>query len=410
MRGGLLSSRSDQPGKRSSLMSHKITAAALAAAAMLCAAGAAQAADVQIHGILFSGLYYTNPQHGDDSLRMTGVAETPLDPTISITAREDLGSGRYVGVDLGTTFLTDSGELGDDNVLFDTSRLMIGNDLIEVSAGRFGGFTVAATPYSVLGRLDANKTRVQLAGIAPANIMHRPVRGTNAVAFSTKAQRGLFVQGFYTNGDADSSGDEENLYDWSDRVHIAQAAVGWVGDTFRFGAVYTYEMPGDIYKTAGAATQRHDAMQGLHLMASADFDGPGVAAIAFFGKDIWRIGAAPDLPSIIGQGDAAAGSKTIGDSKDGLDMQAYSVSARYPFGAHSISASAGYMKAEWKGVDNPSGANDGSMWQAGVYYQYDLSKHAYLYAAASYADGNRLFHTIARYNQLMTTAGMSVSF
>ena len=394
-------------------MQRRLSAAAFATAAALMGAVTAQAADVQINGIILTGLYYTNPQHGDSNFKMAGVSETPLDSTIHIRAREDLGNGRYVGVHLAPTFAVDTGSLAQENVLFDASRIFFGNDQIEISIGRIGGFTVAATPYSVLGRLDANKTRVQLAGIAPANIMHRPQRGTNAIAFSTKAQRGLFVQGFYTNGDSEpQAGGEENIYDWSDRVHVAQAAVGWVGETFRFGAVYTYEMPGDLYKPAAGESVRHNPMHGLHLMASADFGGPGVAAIAFFGKDIWRIGAAPDLPLILSQDNenGASGSKTISQSKEGLDMQAYNITGRYPMGAHCISGSIGYMQADWKGVDNPAGANDGSMWHFGVYYQYDFSKRTAFYAGASYANGSRLFSTINRYNQVMATAGMQVRF
>ncbi len=391
-------------------MKFEQSASALMTAAAILASGAVQAADVQIHGIVLSGLYYTNPKGADGMFKMAGSTETPLDSTVHITTREDLGNGRFVGVDLQSTIAVDTGSLASNNILFDGSRLFFGNNDIEFAVGRFGGFTVAVTPYTVLGRLDANKTRVQLTGIAPAGIMHRPQRGTNAIAFSTKAKRGLFVQGMYTNGDADAQGDEENIYDWSDRVHFAQAAVGWVGNTVRFGAVYTYEMPGDLYKQAGVDNERKDPMHGLHLMASADFGGPGIAGIAFFGKDIWRIGAAPDLGAMLGQGNAASGGNTIRRSKDGLHMQAYDLTARYPIGPHCISGSIGYMSGKWKGIDNPDGANDGSMWQAGVYYQYDFSKRTAFYAAASYADGSRLFSTIGRFNQVMATAGLSHRF
>lgn len=376
----------------------------------LAAASAAQAANVSITGVYNTGLYYLNPSHGDSSFKLAGIGETPVDSSLHIRAKEDLGNGRYVGVNLGTTFSGDTGSLTSSGVLFDSSRILFGNENIEFSIGRFGGFTVAETPYSAYTRLQANLTMSQLTGIAPANITHRTMRPSNTVAFSTRPETGFFLQGYYTNGDSDASGDEETLYDWSDRVHAGQLALGWVGQRLRLGAVYTWEMPGDSLNVAGVDNVRHDDMNAVHLVANYNFGGPSASAVLFFGKDVWRLGAAPDLPAIVGVGDGAAGQKAVRQSSDGLDVQALILTGAYPMGKHRLSGSVGFMQAQWKGVENPDGADDGSMWQAGVVYNYYFSKRTSLYAAASYADGNRMFGKLPRYNQVMATTGLCVRF
>lgn len=169
-------------------------------------------------------------------------------------------------------------------------------------------------------------------------------------------------------------------------------------------------MPGDSLNVAGARNARHDDTNAVHLVANYNFGGPSASAVLFFGKDVWRLGAAPDLPAMVGVGNTAAGQNAVRQSSDGLDVQALILTGAYPMGRHRISTSLGYMQAQWEGVENPDGADDGAMWQAGLVYNYYFSKKTSLYAATSYADGNRLFEKLPRYNQIMATAGLCVRF
>lgn len=77
----------------------------------LAAAASVQAADVSFSGIYNTGLYYLNPSHGDDSFKLAGVGETPVDSSLHLHAKENLGDGRYIGVHLGITFSGDTGSL-----------------------------------------------------------------------------------------------------------------------------------------------------------------------------------------------------------------------------------------------------------------------------------------------------------
>ena len=386
-------------------------AAAILAALGSAAADTAQAADFRIYGLVNTGLYYTKAKGDNGNLKLAGIGETPWDSAIHFAGREDLGNGRYIAFNLGTTFDAGTGSMASSGVLFDASRIMIGNENIEFAIGRIGGFTVATEPYSVYMRLNTNMTSMQLAGIAPANITYRPARVTNAIAFATPMNKfGPFVQAIYSNGDSNGTLDEETTYDWSDRNHVFQAAAGWTSEKLKLGAVYSWEMPSNY--TQGA--ERHDAMNAVHLIASWDFGGPGLSVIAFAGWDMMRLGAAQDMNQMLGQGSDTAsiqkGNSVINESSSGLDAQALVITGMYPMGRHQFSFSTGYLQGDWKGSTEGVEHDDGSLWQAGVGYRYFFSKKANWYAAASYADGNRLFGKIARFNQVMATTGIAVSF
>ena len=393
------------------MKSSRRTAAALVVLLSAAACASAQAASVRIYGLVNTGLYYTNAQGGDSRLKMAGIGETPWDSSIHLEGKEDLGGGRYIKFNLGTTFATDSGSFANSSVMFDASRIMIGNDSVEFAFGRIGGFTFATEPYSVYTRLNANMTAMQLTGIAPANISYRPLRATNAVAVATPmGKKGAYAQALYSNGDVNAGLDEEKSYDWSDRMHVFQAAAGWVGEQLRWGAVYSREMQSNH---APQAERRH-ATQALHFIASYDFGGPALALVAFAGWDMWRIGGMQDLNQMLAQGSSAAdlaqGSSLMNRSCRGLDAQSAILTGRYPMGPRQFSFSLGYLQGSWKGVQADVKHADGSLWQAGLAYRYYFSKKTNWYSAVSYADGNRLFGEVARFNQVMATTGLAVSF
>lgn len=181
---------------------HRSHACTLLCTALALAFGcaAAHAADVKISGSVITGLYFNKVEGADNgSLKMGGMGELPDDPHLMLTAREDLGNGWYTGAQLQNRFYPDSGTFRSNGYLFDAqSRLFVGNDQIEFSFGRMAGLTVAGRPYSVYGKTNANMTFASLGGIAPANIMFQPGDLSNAIAFSTNAQSGLFVRGVYS--------------------------------------------------------------------------------------------------------------------------------------------------------------------------------------------------------------------
>lgn len=367
----------------------------------------ADAADFRVYGSLVTGLYYTDFQDGTNQSGVAGKGQVPSDSTVHLEGREKLGDDYYVGFNIGPKFTMDDGALFEDGRLFNASRLFIGNKDVEFSFGSLAGLTVTGEPYSSYARLNANLATCQLDGIAPAGITYQPGDLTNAIAFSTPmGKKGFFLSGLYTNGDAKT----EDAYLWSDVRHVAQLSSGWVGDQLRVGFVYSYEMPGDMPNADGSMNKRHNATHALHLMASWDDHGTGIAGILFASKNAWRVGAVDDLGAILGQGDAAAGAAVKNDSSKGLDTQAVVITAHHMFGPHEIAGSLGYMHGSWEGVDNVGRDNDGSLLQGGVVYRYYFSKMTHWYAAASIVDGRKLFDTIARYNKTFYTSGIMMNF
>ena len=375
---------------------------ALAAALAAALIPAAQAADVNIYGVVATGLVYQDIEHqNNSSVSMAAYAQLPEQPRFGIRVREDLANGLHVGAQLEGGFHTDTGSLSENNTLFNRgARVFIGNDKVEMSLGRIAGFTIAAQPYSAYGRLNANMTTSSLPGLAPANLSYQPGELSNAIAVAMINPKGFFAQGIYSNGSSANGIDTETTLDWADRKHVAQAAAGWVGEKLRFGAVYSWERQ----DKPDAETVRKNDTHGLHLIASWDFGGPGISAVLYSGKNDWRIGPVPDTVGLLGGG--AAGSKLLKSSKDGLDTLAGFVSAVYPMGRHELSGAIGYLDAEWQGEKTGLKFDSGSAVMGGVLYRYRFSKRTYAYGTLSYSDGQDLLNSLSRFNQVFGSVGL----
>ena len=375
----------------------RLSLAVAAAAISLTAAAAASAAEVQISGIIAEGFYYTNPAHGDDAFKMAGYKETPWDSALNMKGTEKLWDDWYVGFHVGSTIALDTGSLANQDHLFGSSRLFIGNNDIEFSFGRIANFSCGTQPYSVYMRLRANLTNASFTGIAPANVtFNAPENLDNAIAFSTKGDKGFFLQGLYSNG----TETQEKNYGWSDRNIVAQLAAGWTGEKLRFGTILSWEKPDRLTPNA---PEKHDTF-GTHLIASYNF-GPVVSAVTYYhGENDWRIGAAPDLRNQM------VGGVAYNKSTKGLRSDAVVITAAYPVGRHTFTGALTYGKFEWQGNKERVPDTEGSVISGGSVYYYALSKRTRLYLAASYADGDKLLSKPARFNQFMGAAGMMHNF
>ena len=382
----------------------------LPAAALILAVFApstVSATEVKLAGAVVSGLFYSKAESAEHSnLVLAGVGETPADTCFKILGREDLGNGYYVRFNLSSNVTPDTGSFSGHNGLFSSSYMSIGNQQFEVTAGRMSGLTVSGDPYSVYAATDANMTYAQLAGIAPANIMFQPGDLSNAIAFSTNAQSGLFVRGVYSNGDSVNGTDTETTDDWSDRRHIAQFSTGWTGDHLKTAVVYSFEMPGNVKNADGTRPEalRKKNTHAVHLIASYDFGGPAVSGILYASQNEWRIGPVGDLSRIVG------GNAVVSNSEEGLDNLAVFMSAKYPIGQHTISGSVGFLKSKWKGAETSVGHDEGTMTMAGLVYYYNFSKRTNFYGAASWSDGKKLLDGVDRFNQVLTAVGLMHRF
>ena len=259
------------------------TLALCVGAALLACGFSAQASEVQLYGAVATGLYYQKAEGAEQAtVAMAQYKQTPTDSHFGLKGREDLGNGWYVGFQVESGWSLDSGSLFAENTLFNrVARLYMGNETVEVSAGRMSTFTCASEPYSVFRKLRANMTGSGLPGMAPALMVYNAGELENVVAFATTAKEGFFLQGLYSNG----SNKTESTYDWSDRNHVGQMAFGWTGGQLRVGSVLSWELPDQTAKDV----VRKKATKGIHLVGSYDFGPAAVSAIFYKGWNDWRM-------------------------------------------------------------------------------------------------------------------------
>ncbi|MDO4938293.1 MAG: porin [Sutterellaceae bacterium] len=376
----------------------------VALAATLIAASASPLCFAQptfeAYGTLVTGLYYTDAQGGKSGkLGMSGWKETPLDSKVALKGREDLGNGWYAGFQLESGIALDTGAFGSSGTGFNAvSRIFVGTENIEFTAGRMPNFTAATSPYSFYARLRANATRSQLAGLAPAGITFNLASIDNLIAFSTPFRKGFFIEGLYSNG-AEAN---EQAYDWEDRDRVVQLGTGWVGDKVRFGINLSYATQADDPRYT-----EKNATKGIHLVGNYNFGGPEVALVLYKGFDDWQIGAVPDMGAIVNK---AGGTGNYNKSAGGMDTSVAFLSFGYPYQSHYISFVASYLNAKWKGKSAGMKHTEGSAWTGGVLYYYYFTKKTQLYAGGSYSAGDKLLNTVDRFNQVMLTTGLLHKF
>ena len=380
----------------------KMKTLALCVGVSLFACGfSAQASEVQLYGAVATGLYYQKAEGAEQAtVAMAQYKQTPTDSHFGLKGREDLGNGWYVGFQVESGWSLDSGSLFAENTLFNrVARLYMGNETVEVSAGRMSTFTCASEPYSVFRKLRANMTGSGLPGMAPALMVYNAGELENVVAFATTAKEGFFLQGLYSNG----SNKTESTYDWSDRNHVGQMAFGWTGGQLRVGSVLSWELPDQTAKDV----VRKKATKGIHLVGSYDFGPAAVSAIFYKGWNDWRIGGAPDMAQILKTG---SGVNNMNVTSEGMDTTVGFVSVGMPKGAHYFSAGLGLVDARWKGVSTGMTETKGMATLASVMYYYNLSKRTQLYTGASYSNGTDLLDGVDRFNQVFGTFGIVQRF
>ncbi len=353
-------------------------------------------ANFDAYGRVVAGLYYLDAQGGDSGqLSMAGWKQTPVDSFIGLKGREDLGNGWYAGFQLESGIAVDSGEFGKSGTGFNTvSRVYVGNEHVEFTAGRMPNFTAATSPYSFYGRTHANLTRSSLPGLAPAGVTFNAAELDNLIAVTTPFKNGFFAEALYSNGM--EAGEKD--YDWEDRDRTVQVATGWVGENMRFGVNFTYAAQRDV-----AGSTEKNPTKGIHLVGNYNFGGPEVSLVLYKGFDDWKIGAANDMAALVNK---AGGTGNYNTSASGMDTTAAFLSFGYPFGSHYLSVAATYLNAKWKGKSAGMKETDGDVWMGGVLYYYQMSKRTQIYAGGSYAAGDKLLNGVDRFNQLMLTSGM----
>ncbi len=346
----------------------------LAAVAVLGAfAGSALAADVQLYGVVDTGLRYTHFD-GDAAAGYDAVDKFEMKSGQQSGSRfgfkgtEDLGNGLTVGFILENQFNSDDGSLSDSDHFFRReASLFLEGGFGKIAMGRIGSINNGVSSWAQFGMLSAFGTSWDYSAQMGTWAVGAGI-WDNMIAYQTPTFAGFTVYAQYgmgsNNNENESSSDRYyalgakyangplNLYLAVDSINYQTADLTGVNAddiddslTVTFGGNYDFEV---VKLFAGA--QYYDEAKistAFGLLDSADYN-----ATTYAGKfKGWSLGVSASIP-------AAGGQVLVG---------------------------AGYMDAE--AADSQKAAKDDELtrWVVSAGYDYPLSKRTNVYGILTYA-------------------------
>lgn len=394
----------------------------LAAVAVLGAfAGSALAADVQLYGIVDTGVGYNHidvgsaeglPLGGDvlkdsDSFSMKSGQQSGS--RFGFKGTEDLGNGLTVGFILENQFDSDTGALKNGLLFHRESSLFLQGNFGKLAFGRMGSINNGTSSWGKIGMINAFGTS-SWGGISAqvGNLMSTAGVWDNMISYETPDFAGFKVFAQYGMG---SNGNENESS--SDRYYA-------VGATYNNGPIAAYfAVDSTNYQTGDLNNDfqnRHNVDDSLTvtLGGSYDFEVAKVylGAQYFDEAKLSSIGGITN--DVVGSFDLNHGtdfdSLTLGNA---LKLKGYGISltADAPVAGGKAMFGVGYVDADLADsiVDEGLGDGDLKRYIVSVGYDYPFSKRTDVYAVASYSqdkidldtrlpvEGNLKFKTYSLY-------------
>jgi predicted porin len=369
----------------------------LAAVAVLGAfAGSALAADVQLYGIVDTGLRYTHfdadsAAAGYDATDSFGIQSgNQSGSRFGFKGTEDLGNGLTVGFILENQFNSDDGSLADEDHFFRReSSLFLQGGFGKVAMGRMGSINGGTSSWAKYGVLSAfgtswdysaqagswaigggmwdNMIAYETPDFAGFKVFAQYGMGTNDAENESRSDRYYAIGASYANGPL-------NLYFAVDSINYqtadANGALANASDiddslTITFGGNYDFEV---LKLFAGA--QYFDEIK-LSKMGC----GLGMMDVTEFNSS-YRTGSGTDADPYVDHNGFASAFK-------GWSL---GVSASIPAAGGQVLVGAAYLDAE--AADSVGKDNDKdelSRWIVSAGYDYPLSKRTNVYGVVTYA-------------------------
>lgn len=354
----------------------------LLALAVLGAAVSAQAADVQMYGIVDAGISYVNQstsldgQNGFEDKDTFGM-DSGLDSAsrFGIKGTEDLGNGMSVSFKLENGFNSDTGEMsqGEDKLFGREASLSLHTGFGTVSFGRMGGLTSSAGTYdlfySMADSFDGGKNNI-VTGFKMSG------RYDNMITYASPEFAGaqLFAQySFQTEGDETDEVSNNDRY----------AALGMSYKAGNFGLVGVVD--GYFYADRNAEGILTNAPEddGMTVNVGANYD---FGFMKLFGAFQYAKNV-DDLANLSQVQDIARGTDYAGKvvMNNGMDGYALHVGATFPIASGTLATAVYY--ADGEEADSFNGNPEAEMTYVGVaaQYNYPLSARTDLYVGAGYS-------------------------
>lgn len=367
----------------------------LAAVAVLGAfAGSALAADVQLYGIVDTGLQYvhgdtdsTEPNSDFDSFSMeSGLASGSR---FGFKGTEDLGNGLTVGFILEDGIKSDTGV--DDDVLFNReSSLFLQGGFGKVAFGRIGSFNGGASSWAKYGVMSVFGTSWGDYSAQAGTWAMGAGMWNNMIAYETPDFAGFKVFAQYGMGnqvaktDKSLTGDENESS--SDRYYA-------IGASYANGPLNLYFAVDSInYASAGDADPQNldpngDDSLTITFGGNYDFEVVKLYAGAQYFDEI----KTSKMKGIIQDVDTF----NNGTDEFATRMKGWSlgVSAGIPVAGGTVMVGAAYLDAEAADSQEVGGHKDDelSRWIVSAGYDYPFSKRTDVYGVVTYNQDNLKF-------------------
>lgn len=365
----------------------------LAAVAVLGAfAGSALAADVQLYGIVDTGLQYV---HGDtdstsansdfDSFSMeSGMASGSR---FGFKGTEDLGNGLTVGFILEDGIKSDTGV--DDDVLFNReSSLFLQGGFGKVAFGRIGSFNGGVSSWAKYGVMSVFGTSWGDYSAQAGTWAMGAGMWNNMIAYETPSFAGFKVFAQYGMGNQLKDGSDKLVGDENESTSDRYYAIG---TSYNNGPLSLYFAVDSInYASAGTGTgidRNGDDSLTVTFGGNYDFEVVKLYAGAQYFDEI----KTSKMKGIIQDVDTF----NSGADKFATRMKGWSlgVSAGIPAAGGTIMVGAAYLDAE-AADSQEAGVNKNdelSRWIVSAGYDYPFSKRTDVYGVVTYNQDNLKF-------------------
>lgn len=346
----------------------------VAVAVLGAAAFSAQAADVQLYGIIDTGFQYSETDNGVDKSTHAFEMKSGINSAsrFGLKGVEDLGNGYKVGFVLENGFNSDDGALSDKGSrLFDReSLLFVDSAWGQVGFGRVGQLASGNGTYGLFGG-SVSPFSTGWGGVYG----HKAVmagdfgRLDNTVVYKSPKFAGVNVLAQYSFKKDNKNKDYVDEREGSAAVDREYA----LGATFNAGNL---NLVGVVTKT-NAASHGNDVKDPLTVSLGGNYD-LGVAklfvATQYFKDSKLNVGAL--------QNTNEEEVKTLqGTTFDGYGLQ---LGVNVPVFGGNAKAALGYMDGE----DQDKAQMDMTRINFAVGYDYPLSKRTFVYTGAGYMQDN----------------------
>ncbi len=336
------------------------------AALLVAAASSATAADVTMYGLIDIGGKYDRSTGSDATFEMNSgqIAGSRF----GLRAKEVISSDLTVYINLENGFDADTGELADDEKLFNRNSVLgLQTKYGTFELGRTGALTAGVTGGIFAGKVSPFGITWQEAQSSQLLSGAASTRLDNQIRYESPKVGGFQFYAQASNGIADDDGVPSSQKD-------RYAAVGTV---YKNGPLMVVAVADRMFtKNSTDKTYNLDDYSTYNIGGTYDFGSVKLFAAYQYGDGVTKVGKISDLGS---------------DYKPmGFDTHAVLLGANIDLMGGTLKLATGYATGEGDYTADiskdarKSGKHEADGYQFGIGYLYPLSKRTDLYAGAAY--------------------------